>query len=44
MTASGSEMPSLMSGMATVPPAITSSSGPCSVEEPERLRQRAGRK
>ena len=30
ITAPGSEMPSLTSGMATVPPAMTSRSGPCS--------------
>ena len=29
MTVSGSEIPSLISGIATVPPAITSRSGPC---------------
>ena len=30
ITALGSEIPSLTSGMATVPPAMTSRSGPCS--------------
>ena len=38
MTASGSEIPSLMSGMATVPPAITSSDGTVVAEQTERLR------
>ncbi len=29
ITVSGSDTPSLISGIATVPPAMTSSSGPC---------------
>ena len=39
----GSEMPSLMSGMATVPPAMTSSSGPCSERSPSASGTDAGR-
>ena len=34
ITAPGSEIPSFISGMATVPPAITSSSGPCVSSRP----------
>ena len=42
MTRSGREMPSLTSGIASVPPAMTSNVRPVALQQPDRLRQRGG--
>ena len=44
ITAWGSEIPSLMSGMATVPPAITRRSGPCRSSSPSASGNERGKR